>query len=228
MANPVLTVSTSSYASSGFVRLTWTNANKGVNWYSWRVYRRPTGGNWTLLKEYLGDVANYTFDDYMAPANTSLEYVVVRVYLVGTVVTEEAKIGGQTVTPDSDNYWLIHPFDNTKTMLLYQVTADDFTDEHAQVEHEVIGRGRKVDQGTQWGIRGSMACQLRDKYSGPTARLQLQNLRAAKQAASYWFLRNPWGDIWRVSIGNINVTRIAGVGDREFVDVSFPYVEIAA
>ena len=228
MANAVPTISTTNYSTSGYVRLTWTNANKGVDWYAWRVYRRPVGGSWTLLKEYLYDQANYTFDDYTAPSNTALEYTVVRVYLNATVPTEEAKTASAPVTPVSENYWLIHPFDDTKHILLYNVVGDDFEDETEMEVLNIIGRGRKVDQGTNWGIRGKLSCQLRDK-TGLTARTQLQNIRATKAAQTFFWLRNPWGDVTRVAIGDLGVDRLAGVGaSREFVDIDFDYTQIVA
>ncbi len=228
MANPVLTVDASTfYNTTGYVRLTWTNANKGVDWYSWRVYRRPTGGSWTLLKEYLVDQASYEYRDYTAASNTSQEWVVVRVYLVSGTPTEEAKTGGITATPVSDGYYLVHPFDEAGTVRLYHVTDDSFEDEHAMAELEIIGRGRKVDQGTQWGLKGTLAAQLRDRSGGPTARTQLQGIRAAKKSGTFFWLRNPWGDVIRVAIGNVGVDRIAGIGaSREFVDIDFNYTEV--
>jgi hypothetical protein len=40
------------------------------------------------------------------------------------------------------------------------------------------------------------------------------------------FIRNPFGDIFRASTGNISVDRIAGTGRTEFTDIEIPYSEV--
>lgn len=59
-----------------------------------------------------------------------------------------------------------------------------------------------------------------------TARQQAQALSALKNERSYIYLRNPFGDIWKIAPGNIGGGRIAGVGTSEFTDVSIPYQEV--
>ena len=59
-----------------------------------------------------------------------------------------------------------------------------------------------------------------------TARQQRQALERIKAQKTWVYLRNPFGDIWKVAPGNISVKRLAGVGKSEFVDVSIPYEEV--
>lgn len=60
-----------------------------------------------------------------------------------------------------------------------------------------------------------------------TARRQRQNIEAMKADRGEVVLRTPFGDVYRVQVGNIGVTRIPGMGSNEFVDISVPYLEIA-
>lgn len=224
MANPTFTINAASFDSAGYVRITFTNATKGSNWYAWRIYRRLTGTTtWKLLKEYVVDQANYTFDDYSAPANVSVDYSVVRVHLVGAVPTEEAHTPS-SVTPVGENYWLTSP--GGFALKLAIVTADTFTDDVAQEVHQLIGRGRKVDYGTDYGVTGTLSVQFRDNDTA-TARVQMATLNFLKKTQEYLWLRNPFGDAWKVSLGQLGMTRIAGVGQREFMDVTVPYLEVA-
>lgn len=59
-----------------------------------------------------------------------------------------------------------------------------------------------------------------------TARQQRQALERIKARKTWVYLRNPFGDLWKVAPGNIPVKRIAGVGKSEFVDISIPYEEV--
>jgi hypothetical protein len=40
-------------------------------------------------------------------------------------------------------------------------------------------------------------------------------------------MRNPFGDVYRIRVGNLSISRLAGVGVDEFVDVTIPYSEVA-
>lgn len=227
MANPVFTVDVSQYDSLGYVRITWDNTNIGTSWYSWRLYRRIAGGDWKLLSEYTNNVATYTYDDYTPPANTSVDYSVVRVYLESGNRVEEPHTP-QTVAPTGSFYWLIHPTDSRLNFQLRFVTADSGTDEADLETMKIIGHGRRFDQGTYWGVSGSIQAQLRDDLAS-SARTKLSHLRSLKSTqADYLWLRNPFGDVWQVAIGDIAWTRVSGVGLREFVDVSFDYQELNA
>ena len=53
---------------------------------------------------------------------------------------------------------------------------------------------------------------------------QLEDMKAESQNT---YLRTPFGDIYKVSVGNLGIGRIAGVGEAEFCDVSIPYSQVA-
>lgn len=58
-----------------------------------------------------------------------------------------------------------------------------------------------------------------------TARQQAKALSALKNERTFVYLRNPFGDIWKIAAGNIGGGRIAGVGVSEFSDITIPYQE---
>lgn len=59
-----------------------------------------------------------------------------------------------------------------------------------------------------------------------TARQQAEALSRLKNDRNFIYLRNPFGDIWKIAPGNMPRARIAGVGTSEFADVSIPYQEV--
>lgn len=60
-------------------------------------------------------------------------------------------------------------------------------------------------------------------YTARSQRLKLEALKARRASV---YLRNPFGDVWRVATGNVSANRIPGVGRSEFVDVQIPYEEV--
>ena len=108
-----------------------------------------------------------------------------------------------------------------------QVVSDSFTEEYEEFDDLIIGRGRRKEIGTRWGYEGSLTCHLRDMDSRGSS-LELQEILAFKAGRVDAFLRVPFGHIWKVSIGNIAVNRMAGVGRREFGEVTIPYSEVVS
>lgn len=226
MANPVVTIDTTLYDTFGYAKLTFTNATKGANWYSWRVKRRLAGTTtWSLLKEYLVDQANYEYHDVTVPANTAVDYSVTRVHLVSAVPTEEADTPNSNITVPGTYYWIVHPTIEAKSLMLRNVTSDNYHDDFDFEVMRLIGRGRKVDQSSTFGVEGALSAQLRTNVS-LTAAAQLAKLRTLKDSQLGLYLKTPFGQVWKVNLGQLDVTRIAGVGLSEFVDVSFPYSEV--
>jgi hypothetical protein len=58
------------------------------------------------------------------------------------------------------------------------------------------------------------------------ARNQLQDIKAMRKLDHPVYLRNPFGDVWLVSLGDVQVDRVAGVGTNEFSDITVPYREV--
>jgi hypothetical protein len=139
-------------------------------------------------------------------------------------------IGGSsgviTVTPLGVDYWLVYPLDETFNCRLSQVTADEIDEEYEEATLQIIGRGRKKDYGTRWGYNGTLTAQLWDRPD-KTARQQRQALEALKAKLADVYIRNPFGDAWHVTIGQTHIGRIAGLGQREYVNLTLPYAEVA-
>jgi hypothetical protein len=95
----------------------------------------------------------------------------------------------------------------------------------AQVE---IGAVRPYVDGNQLGALWLGEPQFAPSYTSGdyTARQQRLALEAMRQRKRSIFIRNPFGDIFRASTGNISVDRIAGTGRTEFTDIEIPYSEV--
>jgi hypothetical protein len=224
MATSTSAVDASNYDSQGYVRVTWTNAEKQAGFYSWGVWRRDRNdydtayGSWVLLYETTQDIPNYEYRDYSAPSNKNVQYSVRQ--RTGNPPTWDTANNTRTVKPAGTNYWLIHPTDEGKHLLLGHVTSDDFKHDKEEETLLLIGRGRKQDHGTMWGVAGSLKVDFRNRAD-------------LKRLIDLWddnvpvLLRNPFGDVWRVSIGEPAIDRTAGVGAQEFTSVGVSYQEVA-
>jgi hypothetical protein len=220
-------VSTANYDGDGYVRVTWTNAEKSSSppFHSWGVWRRiydeaqVNYGPWELLFDTGVNQANYEYRDFTPPSNRLVQYVV-RQRTGTTTLTWDSFSPARTVTPPGTNYWLIHPTNAAKHLLLAHVTSDDFNFEREEEFLKLIGRGRKLDKGTNYGVTGTLNLDFR-------SRLDLLLLLNLWRDGAPLLLRNPFGDIWQVSIGEPGIGRTAGVGTQEFTEVSVPYREVA-
>lgn len=227
-AEPTFAVDATNYDPAGYVLVDWTATTADAEFVAWRVYRRDVETGVVVLLDEIIDVNTRTFKDYLAPSGHEHEYAVTETVLRFGVLLEnsrEATFPTHAVTPVSDNYWLIHPDDETMTVMLHNVTEEQFSEEYEQETMNLIGRGRKTDYGTRFGFTGSLTVQLYD-VSGSTARQQRLSLEALKAELRELYLRNPFGDVWQVTAGDITFGRTPGVGRREFGVVTIPYVEV--
>lgn len=228
--SPGATISGANYSTLGYVSATWDSSSMDpTGFISYRVYRRVTGTtNWTLMREYLEAATSYTYYDYLAVTGTSYDYAVVQTAnRFGSLI--ESAYNAQTLVVQSSDYWLIGLDDTDPKLLIDNVTGDSYDDEYEEEVIELIGRGRHVEYGTHWGYKGSLTTKMYDSYNnGPTARTKRQNLLNAKQLRKMFYLRNPFGDIWLVAVSDMSIARIAGVGQREFVEVTIPYTQLDA
>lgn len=213
------------YDSTGYVRITWTSANRDATFIEYRVYRREVGDTmWDLIyTDNDNSASDYTFDDYSAGSGKSYEYSVIQLAQRAATPVESQKTAIIQADPQSTQYWLIDNDNPDRNILISNVTSDSFTDEYEQATLKVIGRGNHVDYGTRWGYVGSLSAQLR----GTEARLQRLQLEYLKSLRVEMYLRNPFGDVWRVATGNIQVDRVSGVGTTEMSDVTIPYEEVS-
>jgi hypothetical protein len=63
-------------------------------------------------------------------------------------------------------------------------------------------------------------------YTGKTARQKRLDLLDFQSRNAPLYLRNPFGDVWKVNVSAMQVGRLSGVGVREFVDVQIPYSQV--
>lgn len=218
MTTPTLT---DNVAASGYVRVAWTGP-PGAGFLYYEVYRKyQWDDDYVLIYSTTEDKTNYTFDDYRAPSNSPVVYAVSK---FTTGPTGETLVP-VTITPGGNNYWLIHPTDNSKHLMLTQVVDDSFDDDYDEEVLRLIGRGRKTDRGTSYGKTGQLSMQVYG-LSGITPRLYRQKLEALKDSSSVLYLRTPFGDVFKVGIGQLSFARIPGVGTSEMGTVSFPYFEV--
>lgn len=133
---------------------------------------------------------------------------------------------------NSEDYWLIDPVTEI-ALRLYVVTADSYTDEYEEETMHLIGRGRHVEMGDRLGYSGSLSGQYWDfpgdsshEIPAQTAREQRLRLEALKADRNVLYLRNPFGDIFQVTAGNIQIDRTPGVGQREYATYTIPYQEV--
>jgi hypothetical protein len=213
--------------NTGYINVDWSQQTADSTFVQWNVYRRLMGTTtWTKIYSTTS-VNTRNYHDWTFPAGNILEYSVTQTATRSGVNVEGAP---DSNPPDIDgtdgNYWLINPYDETVNMLLDNVTDDSFTDEYEQESFVIIGRGRKVNYGTRAGYTGSITCKFRDDANGRTARQKRLQLELLKATRNLYYLRNPFGDVMQVALGNIQISRIAGVGSSEFCDVTIPYEQV--
>lgn len=219
------TVDSDGYDEKGYVYVDWTATTPDAFFIDWRVYRRPVlADDWELI--YVTNDPNMKyFNDWSATSGDTLEYAVTQTAGRFGIIIESAKAQTETREVEGTHYWLINPYKESDNLRLSNITSDSYTDDYDEAELIVLDRGRKVNHGTRFGYSGSLVAQLRDDTLGTARekRIKLQMLKAARVA---YQLRNPFGDILQVSLGNLAVSRLAGVGTAEFVDVTIPYKEV--
>lgn len=236
-AGVAVTVTTYNTEGMGWVLVSWQDIGRDPNFTAWVVYRKMDlidpntlavleEGDWEDIDEETTTAGSYQYYDYWAKSGYKVSYrVEQKVTRFGDVVISSNGVA-KVNYPVSDSYWVIDP-DDLGAWKLGPVTADSYNDEYEEAEYSVIGRGRKVDVGERIGYSGTLTAQLRDS-PGLTARqkrIRLEELKKTQNRRLY--LRNPFGDVFRVSVRAMQFTRIAGVGQSEFVDVSIPYSEVA-
>lgn len=217
-------VDDSYYEDSGYVRLTW-QAESDASFIKWRIYRREVGKiDWQLLGE-VSQISVTEYRDWLVPSMGTYDYYVVQVVMRFNTEVESVVAQPIRVTLGTGGYWLIDEVDSANNMRLHDVKAETYNTVSEQAEFLIVGRGRHIDEGETSGVSGNLTAQLRDTPES-TARTKKQTLESLRKKKKPLYLRNPFGDIIYVALGDIGITRIAGVGAAEFVDVSVPYMEV--
>lgn len=223
-----ITVDSEAYEETGYFILQWAVPTEGVDpdFYAWRIYVREVGESRWLLSGEVHSPDLLEFYEGLGGAGVEIEFAVVQVAdRFGSRVESD-----KTTTTGIGfihNYWLIHPTNPDLSMRLMYVVGDDYDDEWEEESITLIGRGRKREYGEHWGREGTLEVQIRDdNLRGRTARQQRRQLERLKEDTPICYVKNPFGDVFRVALGNVAVRRVSGVGNREFVDLNIPYAEI--
>lgn len=223
----------------GYITVTWNDVNRDVDFIAWVVQRKDDiidaatlavleAGTWQTLDYIYTPATTYSYQDFYAPSGYRVQYKVLQmVDRFGDQVTS-TNTATVDVYPISDGYWLIEPSQLNVTADAFRlsiVTSDTYTDEYEEDVYVVIGGGRHKEIGDHLGLSGTLNAQLRNN-GGNSARQKKRRLELMKLGTQDLFLRTPFGDIYRVSVGNLGISRIAGTGRDEFVDVTIPYLEV--
>lgn len=236
-----LSVDTSNYnlEDEGYVLVSWNDTARDPDFTSWYLERKADmidasgvviqEGTWEGLFRDYATGSLYAYKDFFAPAGHRVSYRVTQSINRGGQDMDSAPAESLGVFPQSDGYWLIEPLEegvDASAFKLSIVTGDSFTDEQEEEEFTVIGRGRVVNKGQRLGNKGSLDIQLRDT-GGSSARQKRLRLIELQQVTRQVYLRNPFGDIFKVNVSGMSISRIAGVGHSEFCDVTIPYSEVS-
>lgn len=226
-ATPVATVDINGYDSLGYALVSWTNAQEDAAFVAYRVYRKLHSDTvWTLLYETHVVGAAYTYHDWMAASGYSYDWAVVQVANRYGVEVESVYSPLGPYTPVSSDYWLIHPDDETLNTRIAIVKSDDFHLETEKNDMKLIDRGFKSDYGTTWGHRGTLAAEVWDRTDMTARAFRLRMEQLQEEQRELW-MRNPFGDIWLITMADAEIGRVQGVGNREFHTMSLPYVEVS-
>lgn len=239
----VINVDTSTYnqEDEGYILVSWDDVPRdaGDTLLSWTVYRQDDlidpftkevieSGTPQLVYEAQLTSDVYSFKDFFAPSGYKVSYSVHQVVLRDIQTIESEDDHYQESYPVSDGYWIIQPNDDATDASAFKlgvVTSDSFTDEQEEEEFTVIGKGRVVNKGDSLGPNGTLNVQIRNTQ-GSTARDKVLRLRNVQKEVAQLWLRNPFGDAFKVNVSGIQFDRIAGVGNAEYVDAQIPYYEV--
>ena len=160
-------VNLSEFPKRGFVWVTFDPTGADADFAGFVIYRRQYGDStWTpvITSTKLTDIVG--IQDFLVGSGVTYEYAMTQLVdrfgdIVESTILEASKI---TVTPRAEGYWLLDINEAADSIPLYNVTAEEFTEEYEQETYHVIGRGRHVDYGDRLGFSGSMTVKLRDRF----------------------------------------------------------------
>ena len=206
---------TATAVGGAFVRLEWTpTALSAEDFVAYNVLRSLSGapGSYVLLAR-IADPATSVYDDYAAPLDRPLFYQVTQENL--DYASDPAEV---STALGGCEWWLVTPGAPEASFELPRVTEYESGWPLQSVEHEPIGRSRKlVETGLLLGEEGSLTANLLPEHD--PAVLELLRSAAAGNATEV-LLKTPYGEVFRVAVGSIRRVRSPG----GVQDVSFRFV----
>lgn len=213
------------YADLGYVRVIW-DGTLDPFFAEWHIYRRKVGTEDWVLAGALKDQTAREFKDWLVAGAGEYEYAVNQVaYRFGSLVESAFEGSPVVVRIYSSNYWLIIPSDESLNMRIASVSGDNFSEKKQSNRFTIIGGGQRVNQGPRIGREGSLSVQVRD--SARISATEFMNRLAELDEKKGWVLmRDPFGTVIKIALGEWSFTRMAGVGSSEFGDLEIPYYEV--
>lgn len=220
------------------VRVTWTNAAQDSGFISYRVYRKymqvsdptldidNTANTWYLVYETDDIQTTYTFDDYLAPLNKQVQYVVVQLADRFGSLIESNITSSMAVTLVGQQYFFVPsvPVGSIASFEASGITGDSFTRDIEQETLHVIGRGRQVQVGDDLGYSGTLTVKLRNPA---TARRDREFFELISSTFNQVYVKTPFGDVFLIAVQSVQTARQAGYGGySDFSDLSIPYTQI--
>lgn len=217
----------STYSENGYTTIVWGQADPDQFFMEWRIYYRKRGTEEWIYTGKVEDPSIRSYRDWMIAGSGEFEYAVTQAaYRFGSIVESEFPNFSFPITIHSDSYWLISPGHEELNVRLHHVVADKFTRRRESAEYAIIGGGRRRNLGTKLGKEGSLSCTIRASQSMSAAD-QLDALEALEDSNRWVMMKDPFGRVTKISIGEISTDRIPGTGIDEFADLEIPYFEVS-
>lgn len=225
-AGTTLTVDPQSYLEGGYVDLDWGLSSPDDYFITWRVYRRKVGQvAWDLIAT-IDDSSITRYHDWLVPEVGEFQYTVTQVAdRFGAILESSLDVDPPVYYIRSEDFWLIDEDDEENNLRLYSVSDNPYNVKYERNEYIVKGRGRRTNFGTRIGLDGVMTCKVRPR-SGYTPSQLINQLEQMQSRRYSVLLRDPFGRITRITIGDLSISPMAGTGPDEFADVSIPWTEV--
>ena len=213
-------ISATSYASQGYVTAAWVRGPDPM-FVEWRLYRRHAGlDEWTLAATSRDPEAR-SLRDWLA-AGTEVEHAMTQVASRDGSLVESAPVLPPTTTRlGVSTYLLVVP--SQDFALAVRPSGDQFTEGRESHVMRIIGRGDKVNFGTGRSREGTLAVPLRNPATARVDRMAIDALVGSEHEV---WLRDPFGDSFRVALREYSFERLGGVGTADLGDLQIPYVEV--
>lgn len=214
------------YIGSGYAEVFWPAGVPDPYFFEWRIYRRKKGTEEWVYAGAVPDPAVLYFRDWLVAGAGEFEYSVTQAATrFGSIVESEQNEIPDSVSIYSDSYWFIMEDDESFNTQLHHVIGDKYTSKRETNDYVIINGGRRRNIGTKVGKDGNLSVTIR-ATAARTAHEQVEKLELLNETSRSVIMRDPFGNLTRVSLGEIGVDRTAGVGNEEYADIDIPYLEV--
>ena len=197
------------------IRLDWTSTALGGDFRNYRVSRSLDAGVTFAVIAVITTEATSQYDDYTAPLDLPLTYRVT----VSNLDFESAPAVASSEL-DVAQWWIVRPGDASLTFRLTYVDDHQKRRSKPQELYRALGRSRPiVVSGDQQGWEGTVRATVPHAYRAMVDRL----VAAAALPDEYVLLKSPFGEVFAVQLGDIDVAR----GTAGSQTVTFPFTSVA-